>query len=149
MENQRKRVLIISNEFFYAWMIILAISDLVDKTIEIVNLRFPRRARMIESPEEALDLIKEHKPDVILLDHFLSGTPMERILGKIKPEDGEGIRIAEETNFFYIGELKPDIISISSRQKMEIEFLYGNRIKHYCEGDMLRLTRCLKGKCLC
>ncbi|KKR45962.1 MAG: hypothetical protein UT90_C0015G0011 [Parcubacteria group bacterium GW2011_GWA1_40_21] len=146
MGNQLKRVLVISNEFFYALAILLSIKDLIDKTIEIVNPGLPRTVKL---SEEALGLIEEHKPDVILLDHFLSGTPMDRILGKIKPEDGEGIDIAQETNFFYIGEVKPDIISISTRQKSEVELLYGNRVKHYCEGDMLKLRKCLKGECLC
>jgi len=145
MENH-KRVLVVSNEFFYVWMILLSINDLINKKIEIVNPGLPRVVRSIQ---EALDLVGEHKPDVILLDLFLSGTPMDRILGKIKPEDGEGIEIAQETNFSYIGELKPEIISISSRPKKEIQSLYGNRVKHYCEGDMLKLTQCLKGECLC
>src|SRR3989338_526848 len=111
---------------------------LLTKKIEIVNPGLPRVVRSIQ---EALDLVREHKPDVILLDLFLSGTPMDRILGKIKPEDGEGIEIAQETNFSYIGELKPEIISIPSPSKKEIGSLYGSRVRHYCEGDMLKLAR--------
>src|SRR3989338_9782200 len=146
MENQRKRVLIISNEFFYAWAILLSINDLINKTIEIVNPELPR---IFRTAEEALGMINKLKPDVILLDYLLPETSVDRILGKIKLEDGEGIKVAEEVNFFYVGEIKPEIVSVSSRSKKEIGFLYGNRIKHYCEGDMLKLTRCLKGECLC
>ena len=127
-------------------MILLSINDLINKTIEIVNPGLPRTVR---SSEEAFSLIKEHKPDVVLLDHFLSGTPMDRILGKTNLEDGEGIKIADEINFFYVGEIKPEIISASSMSKKEIGLLYGNRVKHYCEGDMLKLARCLKGECSC
>ena len=107
MENQRKRVLIISNEFFYAWAILLSINDLINKTIEIVNPELPR---IFRTAEEALGLINKLKPDVILLDHLLPETSVDRILGKIKLEDGEGIKVAEEVNFFYVGEIKPEIV---------------------------------------
>jgi len=145
MEN-RKRILVVSNEFFYAWMILLSINDLINKTIEIVNPGLPRTVKTVK---KALGLIKKHKPDVILLDLFLSGTPMDRILGKTKLEDGEGIKVAEEINFFYVGEIKPKVVSISSRSKKELELLYGDRVTHYCEGDMLKLIQCLKEECLC
>ena len=145
MEN-RKRILVVSNEFFYAWMILLSIDDLINKTIEIVNPGLPRTVKTVK---KALGLIKKHKPDVILLDLFLSGTPMDRILGKTKLEDGEGIKVAEEINFFYVGEIKPKVVSISSRSKKELELLYGDRVTHYCEGDMLKLIQCLKEECLC
>lgn len=103
----------------------------------------------IKSVETALSLIKEYKPDIILLDHFLSGTPFDRILDIIKPEDGEGIEIANGIDFFYAGEIKPKVISISSRSKKEMGSLYGDRIKHYSEGDALKLERCLNEKCSC
>lgn len=128
------------------WMIALSLKDLNDKAIEIINPNIPQE---IKSVETALSLIKEHKPDVLLLDHFFSGTPMDKILEKTKLEDGEGIAIANETDFFYVGEIKPEIISLSTRSKSELELLYGNRINHYCEGDFFKLSRCLKGKCLC
>ena len=94
-------------------------------------------------------MIKEHKPDVLLLDHFLSGNPTDRIVWKIKPEDGEGIEIAEEINFFYVGEIKPEVISVSTRPKSELRLLYNNRNNHFSEGGILKLSRCLKGRCLC
>lgn len=146
MGSQCKRVLIVSGEFFYMWMIALSIKALDDKRIEIINPSIPQA---IKSVEEALTLIKEHKPDIVLLDHFLSGNPIDRILGTTKPECGKGIAIANETDFFYVGEIKPEIISVSTRSKSELELLYGNRINHYSEGDVFKLSRCLKGKCLC
>lgn len=148
----RKRVLIITGEFFYAWIISESIRLTrltIDKDeIEIINdnINVPDT---IKSVELALALIKEHKPDIVLLDHFLSGNPMSRILEKIKPEDGEGIEIAEGINFFYVREIRPEVISISSRSKEEIKLLYGDRIKHCMEGDIFKLAQCLKGKCLC
>lgn len=127
------------------WMIALSINDSGEK-IEIINPNIPQE---IKSVEAALTLIKENKPDIVLLDHFFSGTPMDRILEKIKPEDGEGIEIAEGIDFFYIGEIKPEVISISSRSKEEIKSLYGDRIKHCMEGDIFKLAKCLKKECLC
>ena len=127
-------------------MITLYIKDLNNEAIEIINPNIPQE---IKSVEAALTLIKENKPDIVLLDHFFSGTPMDRILGTTKPEDGEGIEIAEGIDFFYIGEIKPEIISISSRSKEEIKLLYGDRIKYCLEGDILKLTQCLKGECFC
>ena len=132
------------------WMIVLSIKSLDDKKIEIVNQDINQDIpQAIKSVEEALTLIKEHKPDVILLDHFLSGNHMDRILGKIKTEDGEGIEIADGVNLFYVGEIKPEVISVSTRSKNELRLLYSNRINHYSEGDILKLSRCLKGRCLC
>ncbi|MBM2817734.1 MAG: hypothetical protein HW401_324 [Parcubacteria group bacterium] len=144
MEN-RKRVLVVSGELIYIWMILLSINDLNGKTIEIVNHGLSKAVR---SSEKALSLIEKHKPDVILLDHFLFRTPMNKIRGEIL-EDGEGIIIAQKIDFFYVGEIKPEIVSLSSRSKKEIGSLYGSRVRHYCEGDMLKLARCLKGECSC
>ena len=142
----KRRILIVSGEFSYVRMIALSIKALNDKEIEIVNPEIPQT---IKSVEAALALIKENKPDILLLDHFLFGNHLDRIMGKIKPENGEGIAIANETDFFYVGEIKPEIISVSTRSKSELELLYGNRINHYSEGDVLKLSQYLKGKCLC
>ena len=63
---------------------------------------------------------------------------------RIKMEDGEGVEIVDEISFLYIGEIKPIIISLSTRSKKELAPLYGREVRHYPESDMLALTRCLK-----
>jgi hypothetical protein len=123
-----------------------SITTLGSKNMEIINPNFPEP---IKSVEVVRALITCFKPEIILFDHFLSGSPLDRILGKIRLEDGEGISIVDEILFSYIGEVKPIIISLSTRSKEELGHMYGNSVKHYPEGNMLELARCLKEKCSC
>ena len=39
---------------------------------------------------------------------------------RIKMEDGEGVEIVDEISFLYIGEIKPIIISLSTRTKKSL-----------------------------
>ncbi len=140
-----EKIIIISSEVSYMRVIESSIISLVGD-MEIVNPNFPEP---IKSAEVARALITYFKPEIILLDHFLSGTSEDRIMERIKMEDGEGVEIVDEISFLYIGEIKPIIISLSTRSKKELAPLYGREVRHYPESDMLALTRCLKKECLC
>ncbi|MEK7150050.1 MAG: hypothetical protein AAB736_00415 [Patescibacteria group bacterium] len=140
-----EKIIIISSEVSYMRVIESSIISLVGG-VEIVNPNFPEP---IKSAEVAQALITYFKPEIILLDHFLSGTSEDRIMERIKMEDGEGVEIVDEISFLYIGEIKPIIISLSTRTKKELAPLYGRGVRHYPEGNMLTLTRCLKKECLC
>jgi len=146
MENQCKRILIISDEVTYMRVVESSIIALGSKKMKIINPNFPKP---IKSVEAVRALVTCFKPEIILFDHFLSGDHLDRIIGEIRLEDGEGISIVGEILFSYIGEVKPVIISLSTRSKEELGHLYGNSVKHYPEGNMLELARCLKEECAC
>lgn len=91
---------------------------------------------MVESVEQGMDLINEYRPDVVVLDHSLSGGHAHY--------NREGSVIAERIKNRGI-----EIISFSSHSKSKIQSYYPDCVKHFADKDEEAVLDCLLGRCDC
>lgn len=106
------------------WMV----EDLVEQGLEAVQ---PKR---VSSVEQALSLIKQIKPEILLLDLMLSS----------KGKEGKDIAAFARKNHATM-----EIISISDAGKETLRNVYNDLVVHMAGKKTAGVLRCLRGECQC
>lgn len=91
---------------------------------------------VVKSVEQGMELIDEHQPDVVVLDHSLSGGDADY--------NREGGYIANSI----VGR-EIEIISFSSHRRSKIERYYPEKVVHFARKSEKSVLECLLNRCDC